>query len=230
VPSHEALFRQEQEIVLENIDLSIEILAFISDSKNDNLEARTYLNHGDTMKTYNFQNMMLMPSVDGCQIQINDYHYNKVERNLKAFRTEVVQRIQKQGDALMGYTVLSTQDQLFDILNELHLHQHINYDDHKVKHYARYFFKKLCEKSREIMAEKLIQDFDIKDDIKDGKLKHDKKQGKKNRKKKNRNKKRDNGNTGQGSQDQEAKQQPGAEKDPQAVADVSSNVINKVQL
>lgn len=72
-------------------------------------------------------------------------------------------------------------------MNDLHLYHHGNYDDNKVTHYAKYFFKKLCDKSREIMGDKLIMELDNLVDDKESKQKqkHDKKQNKKNRKKKN---------------------------------------------
>ena len=92
-------------------------------------------------------------------------------------------RVHKEGDVLTGFKILSSQDELFKTLNDLHLYQHGNFDDSKVKHYARHYFKDLCEKSREIVSQKLIQEYDFIKDGKENKQKHDKKQNKKNRKK-----------------------------------------------
>ena len=203
----EALFRQEEEIMCENLDLNQEVFSFVIDSERDEEVAKTYLHQGDTMAEYKFEQVMRAPdcqnrSINALKIEINDYHYRIVARSIKAFRTELLSRVQKEGDPLTGYKILSSQVHLYEVLNELHLHQFDNYDDQKVKHYARYFFKKLCDKSREILSEKMIMDFENKGD---SKQKHDKKQNKKNRKKKNKNKRKDVGNNGQAFGDQSAR-------------------------
>lgn len=193
VNSYEALFRQEKEIITENLDLNKELLTFILNADSDRSEAQIYLSLEDTMRQYGFDSFINIPSSEPkasevWKIQLNDYHYEQVMRNIKSYRTNLLSEIQKEGDALTGYTILSSQEELYKIIEKMHLHRNGTFIDAKITHYARYFFKKLCDESRDIMAEKLIMDFDASNESKEnGKQKHDKKKGKNKRRRKNKN-------------------------------------------
>lgn len=100
--------------------------------------------------------------------------------------------IRPMGDALCGFRINRPQEKLYSILNETRLYQHGKYSDNRVRFFARYFFERLADKSRELMANQLIM-LDCENADKENPNKTEKKGGNKNkRKKRNRNKNKDN--------------------------------------
>lgn len=191
--SDRALYKNEQEVLLENIDLNKEVLDFLQSAQSDRQKAEIYLEFGDTKKLYNLESIFVIPyPSEGSDIpwklKITDHHYNKVERHIKAFRTELLERISKEGDPLIGYKIISSQNELLKILDNMHTYQYGSYDDQIVLHFARYFYKLLWDKGRDHIYQKLLKDSESGNENKTGAQKHDKKQNKKNKRKKNKNK------------------------------------------
>ena len=116
---------------------------------------------------------------------------SQVIKDIKEYRTELITRIRPNGDALSGYIIVKPQNKLYEILDETRLYQNGKYPDDRVRLFARYVFDKLANKSREVMAEKLILDFDNANAEKDLQAKTDKKGGKGKRKRRNKNKTKD---------------------------------------
>ena len=146
--SDRALYKVEHVVLLENIDLRQKVLSFIQSSESDREKASKYLEYGDTKECYKLNEFMCIPLPSQgtdvpWKLHISDHHYNQIERNIKAFRTELLERIHKEGDPLTGFKIVSSEVELLKILDNLHIYQYGNYDDQRVLHYARYFYKRL---------------------------------------------------------------------------------------
>lgn len=99
--------------------------------------------------------------------------------------------VRPNGDALSGYTITKSKPQLYEVLNDAMLYHNGKYADARVRLFARYFYDRLANKAREVMAEKLINDFNDNTQNKEGQGKAEKKGGKNKRKKRNKNKNKD---------------------------------------
>jgi hypothetical protein len=129
-----------------------------------------------------------VPVKDSSSIKLSSHTKSHVMKDIKEFRTQLVSMIRPGGDALSGYKINKSQDQLFVILNETRLYQNGKYADDRVRSFARYFFERVANKSRDVIAQSIIME-DCNDSSTDQIIKGEKKLGNKNkRKRRNRNK------------------------------------------
>ena len=59
--SNRALYKVEQELLLENVDLNKEVLDFLQSAQSDRQKAEIYLEQGDTKKLYNLESIFVIP-------------------------------------------------------------------------------------------------------------------------------------------------------------------------
>ena len=186
--SSESIWKQTQELVIENLDLNKEILSFILAAKSDDSEAEKYLCYEEAKGAYNVIDLVIPKDTDDKDAIL---FYNNIKnmamKDIKEFRTQLIVMIRPAGDALTGYRISKSQEQLYQILNEARLYQNNMYSDDRVRQYSRYFFDKIANKSREVMAEKLILDFSEEKNEKEASNEIEKKVSKNKRKKRNKN-------------------------------------------
>lgn len=167
--SSESIWKQTQELVIENLNLVDEILNFIQDAKWDDSEADKYLNNEEAKEAYNVIGLETPKDTDEEEALC---FYNEIKtivmKDIREFRTQLIVMTRPAGDALTGYKINKSQEQLYQILNEARLYQNNMYSDERVRQYSRYFFGKLANKSREVMADKLILDFSEEKSEKEG--------------------------------------------------------------
>lgn len=217
VNSSQALWRQNEELIIENLDLNKELLDFITNADNDPEEASKYLSLEETQSAYGATELMsaqeskshktLISSENNevlshknlngksstctreeVEDRLSSHCRSKVIKDIKEFRTELITRIRPNGDAISGYIIVKPQNKLYGILDETRLYQNGKYADDRVRLFARYFYDRLANKSREVMAEKLILEIDNIPNEKDTQSKVDKKSNKNKRKRRNKNK------------------------------------------
>jgi hypothetical protein len=195
INSSQALWKENKELMTENLNLETELLKFICDAQFDSEEATKYLTQDSTKALYGVTellNAQMEATPKDTKNLVSDLHCkSQVVKDIKEFRTLLVSMIRPTGDALCGYKIKRPQENLYAILNETRLYQHGKYTENRVRFFARYFFDRLATKSRDLMAYKLIMN-DCENADKENPNKVEKKSGNKNkRKKRNRNKNKD---------------------------------------
>jgi hypothetical protein len=107
--------------------------------------------------------------------------------------------VRPTGDALTGYAITKSQEELFGILNETRLYQSGKYIDDRARYFARFFFNGLTDKSQQIVLDKLIEDeLNENQPEKEQNQPQVKKSGKNRRRRKNKNKNENSANTKDG--------------------------------
>jgi hypothetical protein len=190
VEPSEALWRQNKDLILTNLDLKEEVLYFINDAKFDEERARKYLQLPDTKELYGAVELSKPKDAkDHEERQFLDHIHSTITKDIKEFRTYLIAMVRPTGDALTGYSITKSQDELFGILNETRLYQSGKYIDDRARYFARFFFNGLTDKSQQIVLDKLIEDeLNENQPEKEQNQSQSKKSGKNRRRRKNKNK------------------------------------------
>lgn len=104
VDSSQAFWKQNRELMTENLSLKDEVLKFICDAEFDSEEAEKYLKLDDTKKVYGATELMSVQTEDTRKdtdkTQTHSYTKSRVIKDIKEFRTQLISMVRPSGDAL----------------------------------------------------------------------------------------------------------------------------------
>jgi len=155
-----AMSYTDKDLIIENIDLTNEIVQFLTDTASDEAEAVEYLKkngfgeYGPTEFKPEWQIRFeeKQRSVDTQSELVIKQLTNIVGK----FREVLTEKISPFGDVIDGYEIMKPDEEIHDALYSLKLYSYGTPYNDNVRKYARYFYSKLIKKSRESALELLL--------------------------------------------------------------------------
>jgi hypothetical protein len=104
VSSSQAFWKQNRELMVDNLSLKEEVLKFICDAEFDSEEAEKYLRLDDTRRVYGAKELMSTQTEDTRKdtdkTQLYSFIKSKIVKDIKEFRTQLISMVRPNGDAL----------------------------------------------------------------------------------------------------------------------------------
>ena len=155
VESYQALWNLNKEIMTENLLLNEEILSFLIESIKDRDRAIEYQTENNIFIKNEMNSAKGDEDQTSTDITNNDI-ITDIMKHVQYFRTQLISLIRPWEDPSGTYEISKCQEQLYEIIDKSRLYKNGQYDE-KTRHFARYFYNKLLNKSREVMTDKLIR-------------------------------------------------------------------------
>lgn len=155
-----AVFVDEKQLILENIDLKDEILTFCSVLTNDKEEAEQFILHnhieeyGETTP-----GPLIMRNFDEKQKSEDTLSVSLVSQwisRINNFKDLLKEKCNSFGLSEFDFEIHKPNEELQKILYEMKLYSHGQYNDEKLRQYANYYYKMLAQKSRDNVADLLM--------------------------------------------------------------------------
>lgn len=178
---------EERQLILENIDLINEIVPFLSDNISDREDAEDFLlNHA--VKEYDSTDIAPLTTVNFLEKQKNKDTLSislvqQWQRIVDKFRERLSDKCNPFGTNVTGIELHKPSEELQKILYDLKLYQYGKYLDEKIRQYAKYYYNRLVQKSRDNVVDLLVIDDEPTEEKANNKKSG---KGKKNKNKKNR--------------------------------------------
>lgn len=184
-----AMFNDNRDLILDQVDLVNYVTAFLTDETLDSLEAKEYLINTQP-NTYGFTDMVRAryyteKEKEEYEKTLNSHIIDHTESTIKDFRERLTQKIDPHRENFSyDIEIHKPGEELYKYLLEMKLYQWGESCHTKLRMYSRYFVDKIAVKSRDLMSQMLIIESDSKHDSNNNNGKKGGKGGKRNKRNK----------------------------------------------